>query len=362
MSMSVPIAAVHIGCRVPENASTPPGGHLAGPRLLYPERKTGRTRIVRQFGRRCAGGASQRGRLHGGPVDGRACGQKPALHFGASWPTARPDAAHVVRRDHGEDSRAVHAEPDGPGARDRHGPVDGGEMAQQGGGGEVGEARPADGGGRASQEGEDGLPDGSPRGSVAGADREGRSWSACRTSEVGIARVCWSARRTSEAGIWFGTRTIASPLNGPSWSARRTQDIQGTRNGWWWRSDRGGPRVHRGAERAVLPPGMHQVGSAAQPSPDGCVQTGQESDRGMKVTLLPVDVAQCAACGGLLVAAGDDWLHEENTGCTALGTPVICRRPECAMPAAVGCEACAACIAAFSSAEGVGSQSTTATV
>ncbi|RQX13421.1 hypothetical protein DDE19_26135 [Micromonospora ureilytica] len=82
----------------------------------------------------------------------------------------------------------------------------------------------------------------------------------------------------------------------------------------------------------------------------------------MKVTLLPVDVAQCAACGGLLVAAGDDWLHEENTGCTALGTPVICRRPECAMPAAVGCEACAACIAAFSSAEGVGSQSTTATV
>lgn len=70
---------------------------------------------------------------------------------------------------------------------------------------------------------------------------------------------------------------------------------------------------------------------------------------------LPVDVAQCSACGGLLVAAGDDWLHEENTGCTEFGAPVICRGPDCAMPAAVGCEACADCIATLSSAKGVGS-------
>lgn len=78
--------------------------------------------------------------------------------------------------------------------------------------------------------------------------------------------------------------------------------------------------------------------------------------------LAPVDVAQCAACSGVLVAAGDDWRHREGTGCTELASPVICWHLGCGMPAAVGSEACAGCAGAFSSVEGVGSQSPTATV
>ncbi|MFI7283079.1 hypothetical protein ACIBOV_22745 [Micromonospora chersina] len=78
--------------------------------------------------------------------------------------------------------------------------------------------------------------------------------------------------------------------------------------------------------------------------------------------LPPVDVAQCATCGGALVAAGDDWRHEEDTGCTELGTPVICRHPGCGMPAATGSEACAQCVGASSWPEDVGSQSPMATV
>lgn len=72
----------------------------------------------------------------------------------------------------------------------------------------------------------------------------------------------------------------------------------------------------------------------------------------MTVYLAPVDVAQCATCGGVLVASGEDWLHLEAGDCTALGTPVICWRDECAMPAAVGSEACAG-HAAFSCARRV---------
>ncbi|MEU0151494.1 hypothetical protein [Micromonospora fulviviridis] len=78
--------------------------------------------------------------------------------------------------------------------------------------------------------------------------------------------------------------------------------------------------------------------------------------------LAPVDVAQCATCGGVLVAAGDDWRHEEATGCTELGTPVICHHGGCGMPAAIGSEACGHCAGASSWAKDVGSQSPTATV
>ncbi len=78
--------------------------------------------------------------------------------------------------------------------------------------------------------------------------------------------------------------------------------------------------------------------------------------------LAPVDVAQCATCGGDLVAAGDDWRHRDATGCTELATPVICRHSACGLPAAVGSLACADCAGAFSSVAGVGSQCPTATV
>lgn len=67
----------------------------------------------------------------------------------------------------------------------------------------------------------------------------------------------------------------------------------------------------------------------------------------MKVTLASVDVAQCRDCGGVLVPAGDDWRHQESTGCTELGTPVICRHDGCGMPASVGGEACSGCTAVF---------------
>ncbi|RNM01044.1 hypothetical protein EFE23_03970 [Micromonospora solifontis] len=82
----------------------------------------------------------------------------------------------------------------------------------------------------------------------------------------------------------------------------------------------------------------------------------------MRVYLAPVDVAQCATCSGVLVAAGDDWRHREGTGCTELAEPVICRYPDCGLPAAVGSEACAGCAGAFSSVVGVGSQCSAATV
>lgn len=54
------------------------------------------------------------------------------------------------------------------------------------------------------------------------------------------------------------------------------------------------------------------------------------------------DRAQCAACGGVLVPAGDDWAHDGNTACTLLADPVLCWRSDCAMPADVGCLACRA--------------------
>ncbi len=63
--------------------------------------------------------------------------------------------------------------------------------------------------------------------------------------------------------------------------------------------------------------------------------------------LAPVDVAQCATCSGVLVAAGDDWRHREGTGCTELAEPVICRYPDCGLPATVGSEACAGCAGAL---------------
>lgn len=70
--------------------------------------------------------------------------------------------------------------------------------------------------------------------------------------------------------------------------------------------------------------------------------------------LAPVDVAQCGACGGELVAAGDDWRHRESGGCSEFGTPVICRHDDCGLPAAVGALACLGHAGAFSSPEGVG--------
>ncbi|NLU77802.1 hypothetical protein HCA58_05200 [Micromonospora sp. HNM0581] len=69
--------------------------------------------------------------------------------------------------------------------------------------------------------------------------------------------------------------------------------------------------------------------------------------------LVPVDVAQCATCGGELVPAGDDWRHPVQGVCTELGTPVICRTGDCGLPAAVGSEVCLGCSGAFSSPEGV---------
>jgi hypothetical protein len=54
-----------------------------------------------------------------------------------------------------------------------------------------------------------------------------------------------------------------------------------------------------------------------------------------------IDVAQCETCGGELAPAGDDWTHTDpGSACTRFGTPVICRRPDCAMPAEVGGLAC----------------------
>lgn len=67
----------------------------------------------------------------------------------------------------------------------------------------------------------------------------------------------------------------------------------------------------------------------------------------------PVDDAQCETCGGELIAAGDDWLHQVQGDCTELGTPVICRGADCGMPAAVGSEVCLGCADAFSSPNGV---------
>ncbi|MFI5493559.1 hypothetical protein [Actinoplanes sp. NPDC051859] len=53
------------------------------------------------------------------------------------------------------------------------------------------------------------------------------------------------------------------------------------------------------------------------------------------------DEAQCATCGGVLVAAGDDWTHLDDTGCTEYGEPILCQRdPACALPALVGATAC----------------------
>jgi hypothetical protein len=77
----------------------------------------------------------------------------------------------------------------------------------------------------------------------------------------------------------------------------------------------------------------------------------------MRVYLAAVDVAQCQTCGGTLVAAGDDWRHQESTGCTDLGTPVICWHGDCGMPAAVGSEACTEHAGALLCPEGVGLRS-----
>ncbi|WDZ83990.1 hypothetical protein [Micromonospora cathayae] len=81
------------------------------------------------------------------------------------------------------------------------------------------------------------------------------------------------------------------------------------------------------------------------------------------MNLALIDVAQCATCSGVLVPAGDDWRHREGgTGCTELATPVICRRDDCGLPAAVGSEACAGHAGALLWAVGVGSQCRIATV
>lgn len=52
------------------------------------------------------------------------------------------------------------------------------------------------------------------------------------------------------------------------------------------------------------------------------------------------DRAQCATCGGLLVPAGDDWTHVDDTGCTHFGAPVLCSAGDCVLPAVVGSLAC----------------------
>lgn len=82
----------------------------------------------------------------------------------------------------------------------------------------------------------------------------------------------------------------------------------------------------------------------------------------MRVHLALVDVAQCVACSGVLVAAGDDWRHVEVAGCTELATPVVCRHDDCGLPAAVGSEACAAHAGVFSCPQGVGLRSSKAAV
>ena len=78
--------------------------------------------------------------------------------------------------------------------------------------------------------------------------------------------------------------------------------------------------------------------------------------------LVPVDVAQCVTCSGELIAAGCDWRHLVPGGCTELGTPVICRSDDCAMPAAVGSEVCLGCAGAFSWPGGVRVRSSNAAV
>jgi hypothetical protein len=57
------------------------------------------------------------------------------------------------------------------------------------------------------------------------------------------------------------------------------------------------------------------------------------------------EIAQCENCGGLLKPAGDDWRHQDDTGCTDLGVPVLC--VHCGSPAAVGCLACGQCTGVF---------------
>jgi hypothetical protein len=54
------------------------------------------------------------------------------------------------------------------------------------------------------------------------------------------------------------------------------------------------------------------------------------------------DLAQCAICGGVLVPAGDDWTHLDDTGCTLYGVPILCNR-DCAHPAMIGSTACRTC-------------------
>jgi hypothetical protein len=62
----------------------------------------------------------------------------------------------------------------------------------------------------------------------------------------------------------------------------------------------------------------------------------------MKYASTGPDLAQCASCGGVLIPAGDDWTHQDDTGCTGFGEPILCEH-DCAMPAVVGGTACAAC-------------------
>jgi hypothetical protein len=328
-----PIAAVQLGCRVPENVSAPPGGHLAGPMETRPDRKTGRTRIVRQSGVGCAGGAAQRGRLHGRPLDGRTRGQEQGVHLGPPWPANRPDTADVDGPRHGRDPRAVHAESYRPGGRDRPRQVHSGRVAQQAGEPGLGHPRAAVGRRSSVEKGSDGVSASRPDWSVERTSWR-RDWSATRTRAVRIVPVYWSAPRTRKDGFWSGARTRTGPPDGPRWSVRRTQSKQETGPTGGWRHARR-PPVHRGAERGLRLSRVPQVGSAARPSPDGRARARKESDRQVSVHLAAVDVAQCVTCGGLLVPAGDDWRHEADAGCTAFGTPVIC-----GLPAAVGCLVC----------------------
>ncbi len=55
-------------------------------------------------------------------------------------------------------------------------------------------------------------------------------------------------------------------------------------------------------------------------------------------------LAQCATCSGVLIAAGDDWTHLDDTGCTLLGQPILCER-DCGYPAAIGAMSCPSCTA-----------------